>query len=51
MPQYAERTTGIENSAATLTLAHGMVKEEVECIINIRRRFDREKANPCDETE
>ncbi len=32
-------------------IANGMVKEGVECIANIRRRYDGERANPYDETE
>ena len=32
-------------------MPHGMVDEGVECIANIRRRYDGEKANPYDETE
>ena len=51
MPYYAETMTGLEYSAAVLMLANGMVDEGVECIGNIRRRYDGEKANPYDETE
>ncbi len=51
MPYYAEIMTGYEYSAAVLMLANGMVNEGVECIGNIRRRYDGEKANPYDETE
>jgi uncharacterized protein (DUF608 family) len=51
MPYYAEVMTGFEYSAAVLMLANDMVDEGVECIGNIRRRYDGEKANPYDETE
>jgi hypothetical protein len=51
MPYYAEVMTGFEYSAAVLMLAYDMVDEGVECIGNIRRRYDGEKANPFDETE
>jgi non-lysosomal glucosylceramidase len=51
MPYYAEVMTGFEYSAAILMLAYGMVDEGVECIGNIRRRYDGEKANPYNEAE
>ena len=51
MPYYAEVMTGFEYSAAVLMLAYGMVDEGVECIRNIRRRYDGEKANPYNEAE
>lgn len=51
MPYYAEVMTGFEYSAATLMIANGMMKEGIECITNVRRRYDGEKANPFDETE
>ncbi len=51
MPYYAEIMTGYEYSAAVLMLANGMVDQGVECIGNIRRRYDGERANPYDETE
>jgi non-lysosomal glucosylceramidase len=51
MPYYAEVMTGFEYCAAMLMLAHGMVAEGVECIGNIRRRYDGEKANPYNEAE
>ena len=37
--------------AAVLMLYHGMAKEGVECIGNIRARYDGEKRNPWDEAE
>jgi non-lysosomal glucosylceramidase len=51
MPYYAEVMTGFEYSAAVLMLAYGMVDEGVECIRNIRRRYDGEKADPYNEAE
>jgi uncharacterized protein (DUF608 family) len=51
MPYYAEVMTGFEYSAAALMMTHGMVDQGIECIRNIRRRYDGEKANPFDETE
>ncbi len=51
MPYYAENFTGLEYTAAALMMANGMVKEGVECIANVRRRYDGERANPYDETE
>jgi non-lysosomal glucosylceramidase len=51
MPYYAEVMTGFEYTAAVLMLTHGMVEEGVECIRNIRRRYDGEKANPYNEAE
>jgi non-lysosomal glucosylceramidase len=51
MPYYAENFTGLEYTAATLMIANGMVNEGVECIANVRRRYDGERANPFDETE
>lgn len=50
-PYYAEVMTGFEYSAAVLMLYHGMAKEGVECIGNIRARYDGEKRNPWDEAE
>jgi uncharacterized protein (DUF608 family) len=50
-PYYAELFTGSEYGAAVLMLYHGMAKEGVECIGNIRARYDGEKRNPWDEAE
>ncbi len=50
-PYFAEIMTGFEYQAAALMLAHGMVAEGVECIGNIRRRYDGERRNPWDEAE
>ncbi|HWC98467.1 MAG TPA: GH116 family glycosyl-hydrolase [Candidatus Sulfopaludibacter sp.] len=50
-PYFAEVMTGFEYSAAMLMLAYGMVKEGVDCIENIRKRYDGERRNPWDESE
>ena len=50
-PYYAEVMTGFEYSAAILMVNHGMVTEGLECIANIRRRYDGERRNPWDEAE
>ena len=50
-PYFAEVMTGFEYSAATHMLYAGMTKPGVECIANIRKRYDGEKRNPWDEAE
>ena len=50
-PYFAEVMTGFEHSTAALMLYSGMVDEGVECIHNIRARYDGEKRNPWDEAE
>jgi len=50
-PYYAEVMTGFEYSAAVAMISAGMVKEGVECIGDIRRRYDGERRNPWDEAE
>ncbi|MBW4028318.1 MAG: hypothetical protein HIU93_13085 [Acidobacteria bacterium] len=50
-PYYAEVMTGFEHSAAALMLYSGMVPEGIECIGNIRSRYDGIKRNPWDEAE
>ncbi len=50
-PYFAEVMTGFEYSAAVLMLYYGMLKEGVECIESIRRRYDGERRNPWDEAE
>ena len=50
-PYYAEVMTGFEYAAATHMLFAGMVREGVECIRNIRARYDGERRNPWDEAE
>jgi uncharacterized protein (DUF608 family) len=50
-PYYAEVMTGFEYSTAAHMIYAGMVREGVECIRNIRSRYDGEKRNPWDEAE
>jgi non-lysosomal glucosylceramidase len=50
-PYYAEVMTGFEYSAAVLMLYEGMVREGVELIANIRRRYDGDRRNPWNEAE
>ena len=50
-PYYAEAWTGQEYLVAALMMNWGMVEEGVECVENIRARFDGEKRNPWDEPE
>jgi non-lysosomal glucosylceramidase len=50
-PYFAEVMTGFEYSTAALMIYSGMVEEGIECIGNIRARYDGEKRNPWDEAE
>ncbi len=50
-PYYAEVMTGFEYAAATHMLYAGMEREGIECITNVRRRYDGERRNPWDEAE
>ena len=50
-PYFAETMTGFEYTAAVLMINWGMVNEGLECIRNIRLRYDGEKRNPWDEAE
>ena len=50
-PYFAEVMTGFEHSTAALMLYSGMVNQGVECIHNIRSRYDGAKRNPWDEAE
>ncbi len=50
-PYFAEAWTGQEYLVAALMMNWGMVKEGVECVQNIRARYDGEKRNPWDEPE
>ncbi len=50
-PYYAEVMTGFEYSTAAHMIFAGLVKEGVECIHNIRARYDGERRNPWDEAE
>ncbi len=50
-PYFAEVMTGFEYSTAAHMIYAGMVREGVECIANIRARYDGVKRNPWDEAE
>ena len=50
-PYFAEVMTGFEYAAAVLMIQNGMVSEGIECIANIRRRYDGERRNPWNEAE
>lgn len=50
-PYFEEVMTGFEHSAAALMIYSGMVKEGIECIGNIRARYDGVKRNAWDEVE
>lgn len=50
-PYFAEVMTGFEHSTAALMIYSGMVDQGIECIHNIRARYDGEKRSPWDEAE
>ncbi|MCC7156263.1 MAG: hypothetical protein IT161_16920 [Bryobacterales bacterium] len=50
-PYYAEVMTGFEYTAASHMMWAGLVSQGVECIGNIRRRYDGERRNPWNEAE
>jgi non-lysosomal glucosylceramidase len=50
-PYYAEVMTGFEYSTAALMLFTGMLDHGIECITDIRRRYDGIRRNPWDEAE
>ncbi len=50
-PYFAEVMTGFEHATAALMIYSGMVNEGIECIHNIRARYDGEKRSPWDEAE
>jgi uncharacterized protein (DUF608 family) len=50
-PYYAEAWTGIEYLVAAQFIHAGMVREGVETVEEVRRRFDGERRNPWDEPE
>jgi non-lysosomal glucosylceramidase len=50
-PYYAEVMTGFEYSTAALMLYTGMLDHGLECITDIRRRYDGVRRNPWDEAE
>ena len=50
-PYYSEAWTGLEYTVAALMMNWGMVEEGVECVKNVRLRYDGERRNPWDEAE
>jgi non-lysosomal glucosylceramidase len=50
-PYYAEAWTGLEYTIAAHMLYAGMTREGLECIENVRSRYDGVKRNPWDEPE
>jgi non-lysosomal glucosylceramidase len=50
-PYFGELMTGFEYSTGALMLDEGMIREGVEVIESIRRRYDGERRNPWDEAE
>ena len=50
-PYYAEVMTGFEYSTACLMLFRGMVDRGLECVNDIRERYDGIRRNPWDEAE
>jgi non-lysosomal glucosylceramidase len=50
-PYFQEAWTGIEYLVATQFIHAGMLKEGLESIENVRRRYDGERRNPWDEPE
>jgi non-lysosomal glucosylceramidase len=50
-PYYAEAWTGIEYLVATQFLNAGMLREGLDAIESVRRRYDGERRNPWDEPE
>jgi non-lysosomal glucosylceramidase len=50
-PYYAEVMTGFEYSTASLMLYTGMLDHGLECIADIRSRYDGVRRNPWDEAE
>jgi non-lysosomal glucosylceramidase len=50
-PYYAEVFTGIEHATASHMIYAGMVREGIECIGNVRARYDGARRNPWDEAE
>lgn len=50
-PYFAEVMTGFEHSTAALMIYSGMHDQGIECIHNIRARYNGEKRNPWNEAE
>jgi len=51
VPYFLENWTGSEYAAAALMIQYGMVKQGIECVANVRVRYDGEKADPYGESE
>jgi non-lysosomal glucosylceramidase len=50
-PYFAEAWTGLEYSTAALMLYQGMAERGVQCIAEVRKRYDGVRRNPWDEPE
>ncbi len=50
-PYFAEVFTGLEHSTASHMIFAGMVNEGVQCIADVRARYDGQRRNPWDEAE
>jgi hypothetical protein len=50
-PYYAEAWTGLEYSVAALMLLRGSPEKAIECISDVRKRYDGVRRNPYDEPE
>jgi non-lysosomal glucosylceramidase len=50
-PYFAEAWTGIEYLVAAQFIQAGMLREGLQCVEDVRRRFDGERRNPWDEPE
>lgn len=50
-PYYSEAWTGLEYTFAAHLFYAGLQREGLECIANVRARYDGEKRNPWDEPE
>ncbi len=50
-PYFAEAWTGMEYLVGSQMIFAGMVEQGIQCIENVRRRFDGERRNPWDEPE
>jgi non-lysosomal glucosylceramidase len=50
-PYFAEAWTGLEYSTAALMIYQGMIERGVQCITEVRKRYDGVRRNPWDEPE
>jgi uncharacterized protein (DUF608 family) len=50
-PYFAESWTGLEYLAAAHMIFAGLAKEGIECVRNVRARYDGERRNPWNEPE